>query len=189
VKAAGLPINIAGSKLVDKIDRCLRASQIAPAQGLVEIDAPKTDPHWTAKTSFWCTRCFRAARRSSSSTANQPVTGQFFFGLSDLTSKEYARSYCIDARRRRASARGSRCSNRRVRTASTFRLSHGFRAENRAQLEGPDRRFHLTLDSSSRTMCCRCAGAGDLKKTGPHNFRIHARQLRARARHQVAGAE
>jgi len=117
----------------------------------------------------------------------QPVTGQFFFGLSDLTSKEYARSIHRCAERQAAIRARIAMLDPRVRTASTSGLSHGFRAETARNWKGAIG-AHLTLDKSSPDKCAVAVLGRDLKKTGPTTSNPRATTSRSGARHQVAGA-
>ena len=174
VKAAGLPINIAGSKLVDRIGHLSPALRRAlAAQGLVEIDGTEAHPHWIAKTSFWWHQAFPAGKTVVIEHRYQPVTGQFFFGLSDLTGKEpnYTKSYCIDAPAQGAiRARIAKLDVNGPNGQYLQAYQTDFVLKTANNWKGPIGHFKLTLDKLKPENLLSLCWGGDLKKTGPTTF-------------------
>jgi hypothetical protein len=174
VKAAGLPINIAGSKLVDRIGHLSPALRKSlGAQGLVEIDGTEAHPHWIAKTSFWWHQAFPAGKRVVIEHRYQPVTGLFFFGLSDLRRKEpsYTESYCIDAPTQAAiRARIAKLDPMGENGQYLQGYQTDFVLKTANNWKGPIGHFRLTLDKLKPQNILSLCWGGNLKKTGPTTF-------------------
>ena len=174
VKAAGLPINIAGSKLVDRIGHLSPALRKSlAAQGLVEIDGTEAHPHWIAKTSYWWHQIFPAGKTVVIEHRYQPVTGQFFFGVSDLTGKKpnYAKSYCIDAPTQGAiRARIARLDPMGANGQYLQGYQTGFVLKTANNWKGPIGHFKLTLDKLKPENLLSLCWGSDLKKTGSTTF-------------------
>jgi len=172
VKAAGLPINIAGSKLVEKIDHLAPAQKKSlAAAGLLQIDGGEAHPHWIAKTSYWWHQIFPAGKTVVIEHRYQPVTGQSFFGASELTSKQpnYAKDYCIDAST--ASAVRNRTAKLDPQTGQYMQAYQTeFVLKTANNWKGPIGHFKLTLDKLKPGNLLSLCWDGALKKTGPTTF-------------------
>jgi len=174
VKAAGLPVNIAGSRLVDKIDHLPAAQKKSlAAAGLVEMDGADAHPHWIAKTSYWWHQGFPAGKTVVIEHRYQPVTGQFFFGASDLTDKDrhYVRDYCLDAPtqaaiRERVKVLDPMGTNGQYLQA--YQTDFVLRTAN--NWKGPIGHFTLTLDKLKPGNLLSLCWDGTLKKTGATTF-------------------
>ena len=174
VRAAGLPINIAGSKLVDRIDHLSPTQKKSlTAAGLIEMDSGEAHPHWIAKTSYWWHQTFPAGKTVVIEHRYQPVTGQFFFGDSELTDKDAhdVKDYCINAATQAAI-------RARVKTldpmGSNGQYLQAYQTEfvlkTANNWKGPIGHFKLTLDKlKPDNLLSLCWGA-ELKKTGPTTF-------------------
>jgi hypothetical protein len=174
VKAAGLPINIAGSKLIEKIDHLSPAQKKSlAAAGLIEMDSGEAHPHWIAKTSYWWHQVFPAGKTVVIEHRYQPVTGQFFFGLGELIDKDthYIRDFCLDAPTQAAiRARVKKLDP----TGTNGQYLQGYQTEfvlrTANNWKGPIGHFKLTLDKlKPDNLLSLCWGA-ELKKTGPTTF-------------------
>jgi len=174
VKAAGLPINIAGSKLADRIGQLSPALRNSlAAQGLVEIDGTEAHPHWIAKTSYWWQQAFPADKTVVIEHRYQPVTGQFFFGLSDLRDKDrhYVRDYCLDAPTQAGvRARIAKLDPMGANGQYLQGYQTGFVLKTANNWKGPIGHFKLTLDKLKPQNALTLCWGGDLKKTGPTTF-------------------
>lgn len=171
VKAAGLPVNIAGSDLVDRIDKLSPAQKkTLAAEGIVEIDDNDTHPHWVAKTSYWWHQTFPAGKTVVIEHRYQPVTGQSFFGLEELKG-DNASAFCID--KPTASAIAARIA-RLDKNAANGNYLQSYRTEfvlkTAANWKGPIGRFHLTVDKLAPGNVLSMCWGDDLKKTGPTTF-------------------
>ena len=173
VKAAGLPINIAGSKLVDRIDHLSPASRKSlAASGLIEIDGTEAHPHWIAKTSFWWHQMFPAGKTVVIAHRYQPVTGQSFFGAEDLSGKDggsrSARDFCIDEPT--ASAIEAKIAKLDKNGAYLQAFTTEFVLKTANNWKGPIGHFHLTLDKLKPANALSLCWDGGLKKTGATTF-------------------
>jgi hypothetical protein len=174
VRAAGLPINIVGRALVDKIDKMPAAERKRlAAEGILEVDGDDAHPHWIAKTRYWWHQKFPAGKTVVIAHRYQPVTGQFFFGLNDLTSQEtnFAGTYCIDAPT--AAAIRARIAQRDP-GGPTGQYLIGYQTEfvlkTAANWKGPIGHFRLTLDKLKPGNLLSLCWDGALKKTGATTF-------------------
>jgi hypothetical protein len=171
VRAAGLPVNIAGSDLGEKV------SKLAPdvrkklvAQGIVEADNNDTHPHWIAKTSYWWHQVFPAGKTVVIEHRYQPVTGQSFFGLDELKG-DAAKEFCID--KPTASAIAAKidpldATGENGKYLQAFRTEFVLKTAN--NWKGPIGKFHLTVDKlKPKNVLTMCWG-DDLKKTGTTTF-------------------
>jgi hypothetical protein len=176
VKAAGLPINIAGSKLVDKIDHLAPAQKKSLAAArLVEIDGTEAHPHWIAKTSFWWHQNFPAGKTVVIEHRYQPVTGQSFFGEEELKDtsdgSHNRRDFCIDEPTAAAiRARIAHLDKNGANGAYLQAFTAGFVLRTASNWKGPIGRFHLTLDKLKPANALSLCWDGDLKKTGATTF-------------------
>lgn len=174
VKAAGLPVNIAGSKLVDRIGRLSQAAKKSlAAAGLVEMDGEDAHPHWIAKTSYWWHQVFPAGKTVVIEHRYQPVTGQFFFGLNDLTDKDrrYTRDYCLDAPTQATiRARIARLDPKSANGQYLQAYQTDFVLRTANNWKGPIGHFGLTLDKLKPDNLLSLCWDGALRKTGPATF-------------------
>jgi hypothetical protein len=176
VKAAGLPINIAGSDLVARIDKLAPAQKkTLAAEGLVEVDGNDTHPHWVAKTSYWWHQSFAAGKTVVIEHRYQPVTGQSFFGELSLATKEqfddYNRNFCIDdATKAAIRARIARLDKNGPNGSYLQSYRTEFVLKTAANWKGPIGRFHLTVDKLAPANVLSMCWGDDLKKTGPTTF-------------------
>jgi hypothetical protein len=176
VKAAGLPINIAGSKLVDRIDHLSPALRKSlGAQGLVEIDGTEAHPHWIAKTSFWWHQTFPAGKTVVIEHRYQPVTGQSFFGAEDLRGKDEGprnrKDFCIDEQTASAiEAKIAKLDKNGANGAYLQAFTTAFVLKTARNWKGPIGRFHLTLDKLKPANALSLCWDGGLKKTGATVF-------------------
>jgi hypothetical protein len=171
VKAAGLPVNIAGSDLSDRVSKLAPAVKTRlAAQGIVETDDNDTHPHWIAKTSFWWHQVFPAGKTIVIEHGYQPVTGQSFFGLEELKGDQ-AKEFCID--RPTASAIAAKidpldATGENGKYLQAFRTEFVLKTAN--NWKGPIGKFHLTVDKlKPKNVLSMCWG-DDLTKTGATTF-------------------
>lgn len=174
VKAAGLPVNIAGSDLVEKVTHLAPALRKAlAAEGLVELDEEDAHPHWIAETRFWWHQKFPARKTVVIEHRYQPVTGQFLFGPDDLASRQpdYASDYCIDPKA--AAAIRARLGKLDPSGANGQYLQ-GYQTEfvlsTARNWKGPIGRFRLTLDKLKPDNVLSLCWDGALTKAGPTTF-------------------
>jgi len=177
VKAAGLPINIAGSDLVKKIDAlpAPRRKSLA-AKGLIEIDGGNDiHPHWIARTRYWWRQLFPAGKTVVIEHRYQPVTGQSFFGLYDLTDKDQAprmrADFCIDAPTEAAiRARLAKLDPKGAigQYLQAYRTEFVLKTAN--NWKGPIGRFRLTLDKLEPANLLSLCWDGPLRRTGATTF-------------------
>lgn len=175
VKAAGLPVNIAGSDLVKKLDALDPATRRKlAAEGIVEVDGNDAHPHWIAKTSFWWHQVFPAGKTVVIEHSYQPVTGQSFFNGYSLQDEEGARNreqFCIEAATEaaiRAKIAGRDKNGPNGDYLNAFQT--GFVLKTANNWKGPIGRFHLTLDKIEAGNVLSLCWGGDLKKTGATTF-------------------
>lgn len=174
VRAAGLPINIVGRTLVDRIDKMPVAERKRLAgQGILEMDGDDAHPHWIAKTSFWWHQKFPAGKTVVIEHRYQPVTGQFFFGENDLTDKErdYAKYYCIDpATAARVRAKIAKLDKSGANGLYLTGYQTEFVLKTAANWKGPIGHFRLTLDKLAPGNVLSLCWDGALRKTGATTF-------------------
>ncbi|MBV8976978.1 MAG: DUF4424 family protein [Alphaproteobacteria bacterium] len=176
VTAAGLPINIAGSDLVKTLDALpAPARKALAAKGLIESDAGRDiHPHWIARTRFWWHQVFPAGKTVIVEHRYQPVTGQSFFGLSELTGKEGAaarRDVCIDSATTdaiRAKLAKLDPNGANGRYLKAYRTDFVLTTAN--NWKGPIGHFRLTLDKLKPDNVLSLCWDGELKKTGATTF-------------------
>jgi hypothetical protein len=175
VKAAGLPVNIAGSNLVDRIDHLApdRKTSLAAA-GLVEMDGDEAHPHWIAKTSYWWHQIFPAGKTVVIEHRYQPVTGQFFFGaqeLKDGADSHYVRDFCIDPATQAAiRARVAKLDPMGANGQYLQGYQTEFVLKTANNWKGPIGHFTLTLDKLKPGNLLSLCWDGALRKTGPTTF-------------------
>jgi hypothetical protein len=177
VKAAGLPVNIVGTKLVDKLDRMSPAARKPLVDsGLIEVDdAKQSHPHWIAKTSFWWHQVFPAGKTVVIEHSYQPVTGQSFFGALSLSEKEQwqynSDNFCIDDPTKAAIlAKIARLDKDGQNGAYLQSYTTAFVLKTAANWKGPIGRFHLTVDKLKPSNLISMCWGEDLKKTGATTF-------------------
>jgi len=177
VKAAGLPVNIAGSDLVKKLDALPPAARKSlAAEGLIEIDGGNDlHPHWIARTRYWWRQRFPAGRTVVIEHRYQPVTGQSFFGLTNLTDTEEGtrsrRDFCIDpnaeaAIRAKLAKLDPNGPNGQYLTA--FQTDFVLKTAN--NWKSPIGRFRLTLDKLKPQNLLSLCWDEPLRKTGATTF-------------------
>lgn len=171
-RAAGLPLNIAGSDMVARLDRLPAATRARLVdQGLMDKDEPTV--HWTTRTKFWWRQKFPAGKRVVIAHSYQPVTGQFFFGANDLTDRklDYAGYYCFDAATKRAIRdRIARLDPNAANGAYLQGTQTEFVLRTAANWKGPIGHFRLTLDKLKPDNVLSLCWDGALKKTRPTTF-------------------
>ncbi len=184
VRAAGLPINMAGTDLYKRLPKLsLDARRPLVRADLLEIDGPKGEdingddfhPKWTAQTKFWWRQRFPAGKTVVVEHTYQPVTGQSFFSDMELSSSEsgsyYAKTYCFDEptktalRTRFAARRRGHPDNPLLNTYTT-----DFILTTANNWKGPIGLFHLTLDKLKPDNVLSLCWADGLKKTGETTF-------------------
>ena len=177
VKAAGLPINIVGSKLVEKLDHLGSAQRKAlVARGLLEVDGQnEIHPHWIAQTKFWWKQRFPAGRTVIIEHRYQPVTGQTFFGDYSLQGEQnayFAKNFCLDAATRKAiEAKIAAVKQMHADTGDYLtQYTTEFVLKTANNWKGPIGRFHLTLDKLKPGNIVSLCWGPDLKKTGATTF-------------------
>ncbi len=146
VKSVGLPINFAGTNLWDRLSKLPASARATLVKaGLAEVDGDDIHVKWTAQTKFWWRQHFPAGKTVVIEHRYQPVTGQFFFVEESLTDKDpsdrrNAQAYCIDAPTRAAiEAKLAAVKQPGGESGLLNGYETGFRAQDRAQLERPDR--------------------------------------------------
>lgn len=171
VRRAGLPINIAGSDLVKKLDRLDPAARKAlEKKGLVEIDGSEAHPHWIAKTSYWWHQKFPAGRTVVIEHSYQPVTGQSFFNDVSLDASN-TKAFCVD--RATAEAIRAKVARRDPNGPNGNYLQAyqtGFVLKTANNWKGPIGRFRLTVDKLKPGNIVSLCWDGALKKTGATTF-------------------
>lgn len=171
-RAAGLPLNIVGTDMVDRLDHLPKASRdLLLKEGLMDRDEPAV--HWTASTKFWWRQVFPAGKSVVIEHRYRPVTGQSFFGIDELTDGKLgvARDYCIDAGTAaaiRAKIAGLDKNGPNGAYLEAFRTEFVLKTAN--NWKGPIGRFHLTLDKLAAANALSLCWDGNLRKTGPTTF-------------------
>ena len=184
VRAAGIPINMAGTDLYKRLPKLSTDARRALVRAdLLEIDGPKGEdingddfhPKWTAQTKFWWRQRFPAGKTVVIEHSYQPVTGQSFFSDVELSSNEsgsyYAKTYCFDEptkaalRARVAARKKSSPDNPLLNTYST-----DFVLTTANNWKGPIGHFHLALDKLKPDNVLSLCWADGLKKTGETTF-------------------
>jgi hypothetical protein len=184
VRAAGIPINMAGTNLFERLPKLSHDARAKLMKaGLMEIDGPNGDdidgtdfhPRWTAQTKFWWQQKFPAHKTVVIEHSYQPVTGQSFFSPEELNIGEagnyYTKSYCLDpgtkARVRDlfAALKRAHPDNFLLNTYST-----DFVLTTAGNWKGPIGFFHMTLDKLKPENVLSLCWDGDLKKMGPATF-------------------
>jgi uncharacterized protein DUF4424 len=176
VKAAGLPINIAGSKLVDRIDHLSPAAKKSlAAAGLVEIDGNEAHPHWIAKTSYWWHQIFPAGKTVVIEHRYQPVTGQSLFGDAELNDQaggsRNRKDFCIDdPTAATIRSKIAKLDRNGPNGAYLQAFTTAFVLKTANNWKGGIGRLHLTLDKLKQDNVLSLCWDGELKKTGPTTF-------------------
>lgn len=174
VRAAGLPVNLMGQSLYDGIEKMPLAERKAhAAQGILELDDNDTHPHWIARTRYWWRQRFAAGKTVVIGHRYQPVTGQFFFGESDLADKslDYTRYYCVDAATRAAiRAKIARLDRNGPNGRYLQAARTEFVLKTANNWKGGIGHFRLTLDKLAPGNVMSLCWDGPLKKTGPATF-------------------
>ncbi len=184
VRAAGLPVNMAGTNLFERLPKLSHDARAKLVKaGLMEIEGPNGDdvdgeafhPKWTAQTKFWWHQKFPAHKTVVIEHSYQPVTGQSFFSTEELGANEagsyYAKTYCVDEgtraqiRQKFAALQRARPDNTLLNTYST-----DFVLKTAGNWKGPIGLFHMTLDKLKPENVLSLCWDGGLKKTGPATF-------------------
>ncbi|HWA91885.1 MAG TPA: DUF4424 family protein [Rhizomicrobium sp.] len=168
VRAAGLPLNIVGRALVDRIEKMPVAERKRLAKdGILEMDGDDAHPRWIAKTSFWWRQHFPARKTVVIEHRYQPVTGQSLFGASEI--KDGAKEFCIDAAT--AASVKSRVAKLDPMTGQYLRAYRTeFVLKTASNWKGPIGHFRLTLDKLKPDNLLSLCWDGALKKTGATTF-------------------
>ncbi len=177
VRAAGLPVNFAGTDLFDRLTKlkpALRAS--LSRQGLVELEDADAHAKWTATTKFWWRQHFPAHKTVVIEHRYQPVTGQFFFvpeslTASDPSDRRNAQAYCIDPATRaaiKAKLAASKLPGNAEAMLNGYETDFVLKTAN--NWKGPIGHFHLTVDKLKPDNIVSLCWDGALKKTGPTVF-------------------
>jgi uncharacterized protein DUF4424 len=173
-KKAGLPLNIVGTDMVDRLDRLPKATrEMLMKEGLMDADEPTV--HWTTSTKFWWHQVFPAGKTVVVEHRYQPVTGQSFFGEADLVDKDEGttnvRDYCIDA----ATAAAVRARLAKLdehgqngKYLQAYRTEFVLKTAN--NWKGPIGKFRLTLDKLKPANLMSLCWDGELRKTGQTSF-------------------
>lgn len=171
----GLPVNpIAGDgyRRYEKLAFAKRKSLLDAHAA--EGDADNFVPQWIVRTKFYWTMHFPAHKTIVVEHSYQPVTGQSFFGKSNLTGTDStdARDFCVDAPTK---ARIVAISNARLKAgAANGEYLNAYRTDyilkTAGNWNGPIGRFHLTLDKLKPDNVLSLCWDGALKKTGPATF-------------------
>ncbi len=173
--AIGLPINpVAGEgyQRYEKLpyEQRKRLFDVHAADG----DAKDFVPQWIVRTKFYWLQHFPAHKILVVEHSYQPVTGQSFFGKSNLADKDSmdARNFCIDAPTK---AKIVAMSNARLKAKAdngeylnAYRTDYILKTAN--NWNGPIGRFHITLDKLKPDNVLSLCWDGALKKTGPATF-------------------
>jgi len=176
VKAAGVPINLAGTNLVDRMGKLPAAAKAALLKAdLIELDGDDNHPKWTAQTKFWWHQTFPAGKTVVIEHRYQPVTGQSMLSSLELKDAQqmdyYNKNFCFNA---------PTLSSIRAKFAA---LKKPGQEEGILNLEttdfvivtannwkGPIGKFHLTIDKLKPDNLISMCWDGDLKKTSSTTF-------------------
>lgn len=177
VKSAGAPVNvIVGGKGIDKLSKAGLA--ILERARLVERDGDNVIAKWTARTKFFWRHHFPAGKTVVLEQRYQPVTGQSFFGNSELNGKNdedsrfYQKNFCLDGATRSAIA--ARIAQSKKADPQNGGLLNAFTTDyilmTGNNWKGPIGRFHLTVDKLRPDNILSMCWDGNLRKTGPTTF-------------------
>ena len=184
IRAAGLPINMAGTDLYKRLPKLsIDARRALVRADLLEIDGPKGDdingddfhPKWTAQTKFWWRQRFPVGKTVVIEHSYQPVTGQSFFSDIELSSKDsgsyYAKTYCIDEPTK-AALRARLAARKRASPDNPYLNAYAtdFILTTANNWKGPIGHFHLTLDKLKPDNVLSLCWPDGLKKTGSTTF-------------------
>ncbi len=179
VRAAGLPVNVVNQAGFKKLDKLTPAQKAMLKQaGLAEWESSESaHPLWLVRTRFWWKQHFPAGKPVVLVQSYQPVTGQSFFGASELKpateeGRLYLRDYCIDApTRARASAMiasATKADPQGGGYITAFATDYILKTGN--NWKGPIGHFHLVLDKLAPANLISLCWAGALTKTGATTF-------------------
>jgi Domain of unknown function (DUF4424) len=173
-KKAGLPLNLVGTDMADRLEHLPKpARDMLMKEGLMDADEPTV--HWTTSTKFWWHQTFPAGKTVVVEHRYQPVTGQSFFGDSDLVDKQdgttNVRDYCIDAGTAAAiRARTAKLDEhgQNGKYLQAYRTDFVLKTAN--NWKGPIGKFRLTVDKLKPSNVLSLCWDGELKKTGATTF-------------------
>ena len=175
LRSMGLPVNpVAGDgyRRYEKLPLAKR--KLLLDARAAEGDADEFVPQWVVRTKFYWTQHFPAHKSVLVEHSYQPVTGQSFFGKSNLADKGSmdTRDFCIDAPTK---AKIAAMSDARLKAkADNGEYLNAYRTDyilsTASNWNGPIGRFHLTLDKIKPDNVLSLCWDGALKKTGPTTF-------------------
>lgn len=182
VKSAGIPINVDLGKGNDKLVALPAAKRkILTDAGLAEFDHSGDSNNaiavWTVRTRFYWHQHFPAGKSVVLEQSYQPVTGQFFFGPTELDTKSdggnyYAKNFCLDAPTRATLLRMMDAAKKAK--ADSGGYVNGYETDyilsTGNNWKGPIGRLHLTLDKLVPGNAMSLCRDGNLKKTGATTF-------------------
>lgn len=177
VKAAHLPVNLAGTDLIARLDKLSPdARRVLGKAGVVEGEGNEIHPKWIAVTRFWWRQHFPARKTVVIAHRYQPVTGQSFFSEYELSSKDdgayYDKTYCLDATTK-TSIREKLAEKKRKPDANGGLLNAyatDFVLTTANNWKGPIGHFHLTLDKLKAENVLSTCWEGRLAKTSATTF-------------------
>lgn len=176
VKAAGVPINLAGTNLVDRMGKLPAAAKAALLKAdLIEIDGDDNHPKWTAQTKFWWHQTFPAGKTVVIEHRYQPVTGQSMLSSLELTDAQqmayYNKNFCFDAPTLAAIRAKFAAIRKPGQDEGILNLeTTDFVIVTANNWKGPIGRFSLTLDKVKPDNLISLCWDGALTKTGPTTF-------------------
>jgi hypothetical protein len=162
--------------VIDALGADMRAK--LKTDGLVETIGNEVRPLWTVRTKFYWRQRFPAHKPVVVVHRYQPVTGQSFFGESQLDATGeadfYVAPYCMDAGTRafarRRLAQGTSIPGSNMGPGMLVAYATDYVLTTAGNWKGPIGRFHLTLDKLKPSNVLSLCWSGDLKKTGPTTF-------------------
>jgi hypothetical protein len=182
VKSVGLPINIDLGKGNDRLMALPPAKRkVLTSAGLAEFDHSGGSDNaialWTVRTRFYWHQHFPAGKSVTFEQSYQPVTGQSFFGPTELEGKSddsdyYAKGFCLDAAARATLARKTGAAKKAKPDGGGYLTAYetDYILSTASNWKGPIGHFHLTLDKLAPDNVMSLCWDGKLKKTGATTF-------------------
>ena len=179
VKSVGVPINIDLGKGNDKLQALPAAKRkILTAAGLAEFDSSNNAiALWTVRTRFYWHQHFPSGKSVVLEQSYQPVTGQSFFGPTELEGKSddsnyYAKNFCLDAPTRATLARMIAAAKKSKSDGGGYLNAYetDYTLSTGNNWKGPIGHFHLTLDKLAPDNVISLCWDGKLKKAGTAAF-------------------
>lgn len=179
IHSLGLPVNVVtqdGFKAMVALPDAKK--KVLENAGLADRESADNElPHWTARTRFYWRQVFPAGKRVVFEQSYQPVTGQSFFGSSELEGKSddanyYAKNFCLDAGARatltKELAESKKADPQNGGLLDAFTTDYILKTGN--NWKGPIGHFRLTLDKLKPDAVLSLCWDGTLTKTGPTTF-------------------